>query len=243
VPLCEMFSSANFPNPFGIGTFARKQLFPVARARECRDTVDGRPNQFQISLAKRGRKEAFARGESHRAEAIRFDEPSGQFVPYFSGISAEGLAFSKDGQYVAYTSYPDGILGRSKLDGSERRQLTFTLYRVLLPRWSPADCIQHYAAGHGRNLEDLRDIKGRRGPSGDGYQQAESNGCELVAGRQFAGIWNASASGRANLFNGPKIRESFSLTRFGRTVFSPLGTRWKAHRGVDDSTPVSTDDF
>jgi Tol biopolymer transport system component len=58
-------------------------------------------------------------------------------VPYFSGISAEGLAFSKDGLWVTYTSYPDGTLWRSKLDGSERLQLTFPPLRVVLPRWSP----------------------------------------------------------------------------------------------------------
>src|SRR5262249_5644140 len=33
--------------------------------------------------------------------------------------------------------YPDGTLWRSKVDGSERLQLTFLPLRVLLPRWSP----------------------------------------------------------------------------------------------------------
>ena len=88
------------------------------------------------SLSKDG-KQIFAIGESDRAEVIRYDSRTGEFVPYFSGISAEGLAFSKDGQWVAYTSYPDGSLWRSKVDGSERLQLTFPPLRVLLPRWSP----------------------------------------------------------------------------------------------------------
>ena len=48
-----------------------------------------------------------------------------------------GLAFSRDGQWVTYTSYPDGTLWRSKVDGSDRLQLTFPPLRVLLPRWSP----------------------------------------------------------------------------------------------------------
>ena len=81
--------------------------------------------------------EIFAIGDSHRAEVIRYDSRSDQFVPYLSGISAEGLAFSRDGQWVTYTSYPDGTLWRSKVDGSERLQLTFPPLRVLLPRWSP----------------------------------------------------------------------------------------------------------
>jgi Tol biopolymer transport system component len=82
-------------------------------------------------------KRIFAIGKSHRAEVIRYDSRSSEFVPYLSGISAEGLAFSADGQWVAYASYPDGTLWRSKADGSERLQLTFLPLRVLLPRWSP----------------------------------------------------------------------------------------------------------
>jgi Tol biopolymer transport system component len=58
-------------------------------------------------------------------------------VPYLSGISAESLAFSRDGQWVTYLSFPEGTLWRSKVDGSERLQLTFPPMRVSLPRWSP----------------------------------------------------------------------------------------------------------
>jgi Tol biopolymer transport system component len=45
--------------------------------------------------------------------------------------------FSRDGQWVAYVTYPEGNLWRSKADGSERLQLTFAHMQVLLPRWSP----------------------------------------------------------------------------------------------------------
>jgi Tol biopolymer transport system component/DNA-binding winged helix-turn-helix (wHTH) protein len=95
------------------------------------------PLNFQNPLLSTDGKKIFAIGESDRAELIRYDLHSNHFVPYFSGISAEGLAFSRDGQWVTYTSYPDGTLWRSKLDGSERLQLTFPPLRVLLPRWSP----------------------------------------------------------------------------------------------------------
>jgi Tol biopolymer transport system component/DNA-binding winged helix-turn-helix (wHTH) protein len=95
------------------------------------------PFSFMSPLPSKDGKQIFAIGESDRAEVIRYDSRSNQFVPYFSGISAEGLAFSRDGQWVAYTSYPDGTLWRSKVDGSERLQLTFPPLRVLLPRWSP----------------------------------------------------------------------------------------------------------
>ncbi|HMJ21836.1 MAG TPA: hypothetical protein VK513_08000, partial [Terriglobales bacterium] len=62
---------------------------------------------------------------------------SQQFVPYLSGISAIQLGFSKDGQWVAYISYPDGTLWRSKVDGTERLQLTSSPMTGLQPQWSP----------------------------------------------------------------------------------------------------------
>jgi Tol biopolymer transport system component/DNA-binding winged helix-turn-helix (wHTH) protein len=95
------------------------------------------PFSFISPLLSKDGRQIFAIGESNRAEVIRYDSRSSQFVPYFSGISAEGLAFSKDGRWVTYTSYPAGTLWRSKVDGSERLQLTFPPLRVLLPRWSP----------------------------------------------------------------------------------------------------------
>lgn len=95
------------------------------------------PLSFMSPLLSKDGKQIFAIGKSDRAEVIRYDPRSHQFVPYFSGISAEGLAFSRDGQWVTYTSYPDGTLWRSRVDGSERLQLTFPPLRVLLPRWSP----------------------------------------------------------------------------------------------------------
>jgi eukaryotic-like serine/threonine-protein kinase len=95
------------------------------------------PLDFQYPLPSKDGKQIFAIGSSRQAEVVRYDSRSREFVPYLSGISAEGLAFSQDGQWVTYSSYPDGTLWRSKMDGSERRQLTFPPLRVLLPRWSP----------------------------------------------------------------------------------------------------------
>jgi len=68
---------------------------------------------------------------------MRYDSRSRQFEPYLSGISADGLAFSKDREWVAYVTLPDGALWRSRVDGSQRLQLTVPPVRALLPRWSP----------------------------------------------------------------------------------------------------------
>jgi eukaryotic-like serine/threonine-protein kinase len=72
-----------------------------------------------------------------RGELLRYDANSKQFAPYLGGISAEFVDFSRDGQWVTYVSYPDGALWRSKVDGSERLQLTFPPLYALMPRWSP----------------------------------------------------------------------------------------------------------
>ena len=82
-------------------------------------------------------KRLFAIGSQPRGELERFNQKTQQFEPYMSGISAEGLDFSRDGQWVTYTSYPEGSLWRSKADGSQRLQLTFPPMQALLPRWSP----------------------------------------------------------------------------------------------------------
>jgi Tol biopolymer transport system component len=82
-------------------------------------------------------KKLFAIGSQPRGELGRFNQKTQQFESYFSGISAEGLDFSRDGQWVTYTLFPEGSLWRSKADGSERLQLTSTPMKALLPRWSP----------------------------------------------------------------------------------------------------------
>ena len=82
-------------------------------------------------------RELFVLGTSPRAELVRFDSSSGRFVPYLGGISVEGVDFSRDGQWFAFTAYPDGALWRCRIDGGERRQLTFPPVRAFLPRWSP----------------------------------------------------------------------------------------------------------
>jgi serine/threonine protein kinase/Tol biopolymer transport system component len=83
-----------------------------------------------------GRK-LFVVGRTSRGELTRYDLKSGRFESYLGGISAEYVSFSKDGQWVAYVSFPEGTLWRSKMDGSERLQLTYAPSQVMLPRWSP----------------------------------------------------------------------------------------------------------
>ncbi len=108
----------------------------------------GKPNQAPVHLtvgpmdflgpvpSKDGKK-LFVIGWQRRGELTRYDLKSQQFVPFMSGISADGPSFSKDGQWVAYTSIPEGNLWKSKADGSERLQLTFPPFTAYEARWSP----------------------------------------------------------------------------------------------------------
>jgi Tol biopolymer transport system component len=79
----------------------------------------------------------FVIGEQPRAQLQRLDAKSQQFVPFLNGISGGEVDFSRDGKWVTYVSYPDGLLWRSRSDGSERLQLTSALVAVAMPRWSP----------------------------------------------------------------------------------------------------------
>jgi len=76
-------------------------------------------------------------GEHDRNELVRYDPRSRQFLPYLQGISAAELSFSRDAQWVAYILFPEHTLWRSRVDGSERRQLTFAPVETFLPSWSP----------------------------------------------------------------------------------------------------------
>jgi Tol biopolymer transport system component len=82
-------------------------------------------------------KRIFFQGNQQRGELIKFDLKSKQFVRYLSGLSAEHLHFSKDGEWIAYITYPEGSLWRCKRDGSQKLQLSFPPVRAVLPRWSP----------------------------------------------------------------------------------------------------------
>ena len=96
------------------------------------------PLNFKNPVSSRDGRRVFAVGEKERGELVRYDPRSSQFVPYLSGISAHGVEFSRDGQWVAYTTYPEGTLWRSRVDGSDRLQLTRSPPPYATePHWSP----------------------------------------------------------------------------------------------------------
>jgi serine/threonine protein kinase len=72
----------------------------------------------------------FAQGSMHF-----YDEKEKRFLPYLGGLPATQLAVSPDRKWMVYTDYPRGYLWRSKIDGSEKLQLTNTSAQMVT--WSP----------------------------------------------------------------------------------------------------------
>ncbi len=107
------------------------------------------PLNFSNVLPGRDASKLFVIGTQPRGELVRYDARSRQFLPFFSGISAGELDFSRDAQWVAYVRYPENTLWRSRADGSDRLQLTYPPMQIHMPRWSPDGKLIAFLATHG----------------------------------------------------------------------------------------------
>ena len=92
---------------------------------------------YHYPLPSKDGKTIFAVAAFRRGELQGYDPADKSFEPFLGGISAQDVSFSKDGKWVAYVSFPDGILWRSKLDGTEKLQLSSPDRYAMLPQWSP----------------------------------------------------------------------------------------------------------
>jgi len=112
------------------GAFFRKT------SREPFRLTSGPMNTWGAMPSRDGRR-LFALGTQERGELVRYDGKARQFVPFLGGIAGEQLAFSRDGEWVAYVAHRRGTLWRCRIDGSERLQLTYAPFKVVNPLWSP----------------------------------------------------------------------------------------------------------
>ncbi len=106
--------------------------------RANRDPVQltfGPMNYYQLIPSRNG-KSIFAIGAQPSGELVRYDAARKDFVPFLGGRSFDRLAFTRDGQWMAYVDYPEGTLWRARSDGTEPLQLTFPPLQVGSPRWS-----------------------------------------------------------------------------------------------------------
>ena len=95
------------------------------------------PLRFGAPTPSTDGKSLFAVGDERRVELFSYDPHAQRFDSYLGGLSAGPVAFSPDGKWVAYVSYPEMTLWKSRTDLSEKMQLTFPPVRVYGPQWSP----------------------------------------------------------------------------------------------------------
>jgi eukaryotic-like serine/threonine-protein kinase len=161
------------------GLFRKPKPTPVPLTRG--------PLSFQGPQPSNDGSKLFALGVQGRGELVRYDATSKQFVPYLSGISADAVDFSRDGQWITYVAVPEGTLWRSKVDGTERLQLSFPPMTAYLPRWSPdgkriafegispsKPWTMYIVPADGGNLEEVKPWPGDPGWSPDGSSMVYS---------------------------------------------------------------------
>jgi Tol biopolymer transport system component len=108
---------------------------------------------------------------------------------------------------VAYVSYPEGSLWRSKADGSERLQLTFPPMKAFLPRWSPDQKqIVFSATLHSRQMQS--------------YLVSASGGIPqpLFPGKRDEGDPNWSPDGTSLVFGAHSSKRARSTSRTINTL-------------------------
>jgi eukaryotic-like serine/threonine-protein kinase len=95
------------------------------------------PLSYRSAVSSRDGKQVFAVGIEPRGELVRYDAAAKQFLPLLAGVHAFDPSWSADGQWVAYTAYPDHTLWRSRSDGTDLLQLTFAPGQIFTPSISP----------------------------------------------------------------------------------------------------------
>jgi eukaryotic-like serine/threonine-protein kinase len=123
----------------------RTDLWAIREKGDLFHKVDHRPVRltsgpmgFEAAQPSADGKKIYAVGQQPRAELVRYDAKSGQFLPYLDGASLSDVSFSPDGRWLAYVTYPNGILWRSRVDGTQKLQLTSTVPEFAgTPQWSP----------------------------------------------------------------------------------------------------------
>ena len=109
-------------------------FFHHRRAEPIRLTAG--PADFGSPLVSKDGHKVFVYGSNGKAEVVRFDLKSRQFLPILSGSPLEGVFYSADQEWIASVSL-DFTLARMKPDGTQRLVLTPTGLDAWEPRWSP----------------------------------------------------------------------------------------------------------
>jgi WD40 repeat protein len=111
------------------GLFRRSPAEPIQ--------LSSGPISWDTPIPSKDGKKIFARGVILHGELVGYDARSHLLQPRLGGISAEDVAFSRDGRSVAYVTFPDGTLWKANRDGTDPVQLIGAPWYPNVPRWSP----------------------------------------------------------------------------------------------------------
>ncbi len=94
-------------------------------------------NQLDIEAAAPARNGGalFVLGRLRQGTMQFLDLRTKEFVPYLKGLPATEFVISPNRKWMAYSEYPSGFLWRSRLDGTEKLQLTHS--HAVMQQWSP----------------------------------------------------------------------------------------------------------
>lgn len=115
----------------------REKADPFHRNSPLSTNLTTGPIRFFVHILSSDGKTIFALSSLKHGELMRYDAQTKSLSLYATGLSAEGVSFSRDGEWVAYVKYPQGELWRSRIDGSEPLQLSSRPLFASTPAWSP----------------------------------------------------------------------------------------------------------
>jgi serine/threonine protein kinase len=111
------------------------------------------PVEMEYPVPSGDGKRLFVMGKQSQLQVEKLKAGSDELRPYLAGLSPAWIAFSKNGEWIAYTD-SRGRLWRSRLDGSEKLQLTMPPLTAILQSWSPdGKQIAFSALGQGQLLK------------------------------------------------------------------------------------------
>jgi serine/threonine protein kinase/Tol biopolymer transport system component len=151
-------------------------------------------------------KRIFVIGTKAKAELVRYEPKTHQYLPWRPGLSATQIQFSPDGKWMVYVSYPDFSLWRSRIDGSEKMQLTFPPMQAGDPHFSPDGKTIAFDAGDPDNesIVYLVDISGGppRKVAGGAYPDWSPDGTSVAVNAGVASLINLETGKTSHLPDG-----------------------------------------
>jgi Tol biopolymer transport system component/DNA-binding winged helix-turn-helix (wHTH) protein len=96
------------------------------------------PLDYEAPITARSGHRIFFIGTDTRSELLEYSREGRSFEPFGDTLrTANRVIFSRDGKWMAWISNEDSSLWRSRVDGSERVQLTSQPMEVFMMQWSP----------------------------------------------------------------------------------------------------------